>query len=107
MDFDEFDDVEIDLEESEDLNVITMIDDNNEPIDFVVIDGITVSDVQYLLVVEAADIDEDEPEATILKELPSADDDSEVVYEFVEDDDEYDKILMLLQDSDNDYELKI
>ena len=63
---DEFDNNIEDLDEE--MEVITMIDDETEEeIEFVVIDRKTMKNTEYILVIESADIDDDEAEAAILK----------------------------------------
>lgn len=90
--------------EDDTYETVVMTDENGIETDFVVIDAITVSKVRYLLVVEAESIDDEESEATILKETFT--NDNEAVYSLVEDDAEFNKISILLQDNDNDYEMK-
>lgn len=91
------------FEEGETYETITMTDEDGIETDFVVIDAIEVEKTKYLLVVAAEDVDLDEPEAAILKEVNSNDEDA--YYEFVEDDNEFNKISVLLQDNDTDYEM--
>lgn len=99
-DFKEFDD------DSEDIyDTITMTDENGEEIEFIIIDGIEVEAQKYLLVVAADDMDNDEPEATILKECSI--DGEEAIYELVEDETEFNKIYIMLQDNDSDYDMKL
>ncbi len=91
------------FEEDETYETITMTDEDGIETDFVVIDAIEVDKTKYILVVSAEDVDLDEPEAAILKEISSNDKDA--YYEFVEDDKEFNKISILLQDNDSDYEM--
>lgn len=84
--------------------VITITDEDGEQLDFFVIDAIDIENKKYLLVVSTQDYDEDEPEASILKEVSTEGDD--IIYEFVEDDNEYNKALILFQDNDGDYEME-
>ena len=71
---------------------------------FFVIDGIDVGKQRYLLLVKTEDFDKDEPEAFIFKEINVSE--NECTYEPVEDDNEYKKVLLLLQDEDSEYEMK-
>lgn len=91
------------FEEDETYETITMTDENGIETDFVVIDGIEVDNKKYILVVSAKDVDLEEPEAAILKEVSSDDNDS--YYKFVDDDNEFKKISVLLQDNETDYEM--
>ncbi len=91
------------FEEDEVYETITMTDEDGVETDFVVIDAIEIDKTKYLLVVSAEDVDLDEPEAAILKEISSNNEDA--YYEFVEDDKEFNKVSILLQDNDSDYEM--
>ena len=90
--------------QDETYEVVTMTEDDGTETDFFVIDGIDYKDTKYLLLVRAEDFDKDEPEAFIFKE--TEDDNENCIYEPVEDDAEYNKILVLLQDENADYEMK-
>lgn len=90
--------------EDEAYETITIVDDNGDEKDCFVVDGIEVDKTKYILLVACEDFDKDEPEAYLFKEVEE--DGDEVVYEPVENDEEYNKILILLQDDDSDYEMK-
>ncbi len=91
------------FEDGETYETLTMTDEDGVEVDFVVIDAIEVDKTKYLLVVAAEDTDLDEPEAAILKEIKS--DNNDAYYEFVEDDNEFKKVSVLLQDNETDYEM--
>lgn len=91
------------FEDGETYETLTMTDEDGVEVDFVVIDAIEVDKTKYLLVVAAEDTDLDEPEAAILKEIKSNNNDA--YYEFVEDDNEFKKVSVLLQDNETDYEM--
>ena len=91
------------FEDGETYETLTMTDEDGVEVDFVVIDAIEVDKTKYLLVVAAEDTDLDEPEAAILKEIKSDNDDA--YYEFVEDDNEFKKVSVILQDNETDYEM--
>ena len=99
MNEDFFNDLEDDTYET-----INMISEDGTIIECFVIDGILVDNCQYLLVVNSEDFDNDEPEAFIIKQLQ--DEGEEVIYAPVEEEGEYNKILILLQENDTDYEMK-
>ncbi|MBQ7264960.1 MAG: DUF1292 domain-containing protein [Firmicutes bacterium] len=84
--------------------LITMVDDDGKEQDYYVMDGIDVEKVRYLLVVKAEDFEKEEPDAYLFKEVNS--DDKECIYEPVEDDDEYSKVILLLQDENADYDME-
>lgn len=85
--------------------VVTMTMDDGTEEDFFVIDGIDVDKTRYLLLVKSEEFDDDEPEAFIFKEISS--DDTDFTYEPVEDEAEYKKIMILLQNEDAEYEIKL
>lgn len=90
--------------QDETYEVVTMTDEDGQETDFFVVDGIDYQDTKYLLLVKAEDFDNDEAEAFIFKEVEV--DGEECIYEPVEDDAEYNKILVLLQDENAEYEMK-
>ncbi len=92
------------FDEDETFETITMTDEDGIETDFVIIDAIEVDKTKYLLVVSSDEAKSDEPEAAILKEISSNNKDS--YYEFIEDDNEFKKISVLLQDNDSDYEME-
>lgn len=100
-DFNELDGL---MEEEETYDILTMIDDDGNECNFFVVDGIEVEGVNYLLIVDHEKYEEeDTPEAFLIKETAS--EGEELIYEFVEDDNEYNKVMILLQENDPDYEL--
>lgn len=94
---DEFDD-------DETYETVTMTDETGKETDFFVIDAIELDKHKYILVVAAEDFDNDEPEAVILKETVTKGEDA--IYELVEDENEYNKVIIMLQDNDSDYEVQ-
>lgn len=91
------------FEDDETYETITLTDEDGIETDFVVIDAIENNKTKYLLVVSAKDVDLDEPEAAILKEINS--DNKFSYYEFVENDDEFKKVSVLFHDNETDYEM--
>ncbi len=90
--------------QDETYEMVTMTGDDGAETDFFVVDGIEDKGVKYLLLVKCEDFDLDEPEAYIFKETET--DNEDCIYEPVEDDDEYNRVLLLLQDENSDYEMK-
>ncbi len=97
---------ELNLFEGQDetYEVITMVEDDGSEQDFFVIDGIDEGDCRYLLLVKTEDFDLDEPEAYIFKEIEVSEENC--TYEPVEDDEEYNRVILLFQDEDSEYEMK-
>ena len=83
--------------------VVTLVEGEEET-DFFVIDGLDVDGIRYLLLVKTEDFDKDEPEAFIFKAIE--DDESSYTITQVEDEAEYNKLMVLFQSEDSDYELK-
>ncbi len=86
---------------------ITLTTDTGEDVDFYVLEETRINGMNYLLVTDAAD-DEDEGECYILKDL-SKQEESQALYEFVEDDNEIDYLFKifseLLDGADVDIEI--
>jgi len=87
----------------DDYSIITMEDEDGNSIDFAVLDEASYNGVGYLLVLEEASMDDDDAEASIIKAVNAEGDD--IIYEFVEDDDELTAVAGLFQDND-DYDLE-
>ncbi len=85
---------------------ITLEDENGQPVDFYVLEETRINGMNYLLVTDAEE-DEEEGQCYILKDRSRAED-AEAVYEFVEDDDEMDYLYKifteLMEDMDVDLE---
>jgi len=91
----------------EKLEKLTFITEDNEPLDFYIIDETRVNGTNYLLVTDSDDDNDDEAGAFIMKDT-SADGENEAVYEFVEDETEFESVSKifetLLEDSDIELE---
>lgn len=85
---------------------ITLMTDDGGAVDFYVLEETRINGMNYLMVTDAAD-DDDEGECYILKDM-SKSTDEEALYEFVEDDNEIDYLFKifseLLEDADVDIE---
>ena len=98
----EFDNILDNMEDTYD--VISIVSDDGDVIDCFVIDGVVDNKIQYLLVVACDDFDKEEAEAFILKQV--GEDGEEAIYIPVEDNNEYNKVLILLQENETDYEME-
>lgn len=78
-------------------NKITAIDDNNNKIEFIVIDSLIVNDNIYIVATENED--DTEIEATILKEIKIEGD--YITYSFIEDEIEFDEVMEVLNQKDD------
>ena len=106
MDDDKLNIDELNLFEGQDetYEIVTMTDDDGSEQDFYVIDGLDEGDCRYLLLVKTEDFELDEPEAYIFKEIET--DEDSCTYEPVEDEEEYNRVILLFQDEDSEYEMK-
>lgn len=75
---------------------ITLATDTGESVDFFVLEETRINGMNYLLVTDAAD-DDEEGECYILKDL-SKREESEALYEFVEDDNEIDYLFKIFSE---------
>lgn len=83
---------------------ITMVTDSDETVDFYVLEETRISGVNYLLVTDAEEEDED-GECYILKDLSEAEA-AEAVYEFVEDDQEIDDLYKIFSELLEDVDIE-
>ncbi|GLC80152.1 DUF1292 domain-containing protein [Lacrimispora brassicae] len=75
---------------------ITLTTDTGETVDFYVLEETRINGMNYLLVTDAAD-DDDEGECYILKDL-SKQEEIQALYEFVEDDNEIDYLFKIFSE---------
>lgn len=75
---------------------ITLTTDTGEDVEFYVLEETRINGVSYLLVTDAADEDED-GECYILKDL-SKQEETQALYEFVEDDNEIDYLFKIFSE---------
>jgi len=75
---------------------ITLTTDSGENVEFYVLEETRINGMNYLLITDAAD-DDDEGECYILKDL-SKQEDSQALYEFVEDDNEIDYLFKIFSE---------
>ena len=85
--------------------VVVMTDENGNDVEFSIIDNLTADGERYLLVVETELMDDDETDALILKEVSI--NETDVTYEIVEEDAEFDHIADLFSEKGQDYEVQI
>jgi uncharacterized protein YrzB (UPF0473 family) len=87
--------------------IITMLDDEGNEVSFVVADSIEHNGVNYILVLEmeAYDDENEEADAMVLKVVSEKG--SDVLYEEIENDDEFDIVVQLFRRDNDDYEIKL
>lgn len=84
---------------------LTFVTDDNEDVEFFIIEETRVNGVNYLLVTDSDDDNDDEAEAYILKDT-SSEEEAEAVYEFVEDENEIECISKVFSELLDDVELE-
>lgn len=84
---------------------ITLQTEDGEFVDFYVLEETRINGMNYLMVTDSAD-DEEDGECYILKDVSKAED-SDAVYEFVENDDELDYLYRIFTELMEDMEVEI
>lgn len=85
--------------------MITLTTPKGEQVDFYVLEETRISGMNYLLVTDAAE-DEEEGECYILKDR-SKPEEEDAVYEFVDDDDEMDYLFKIFTELTEDMDLDL
>ena len=83
---------------------ITLQTDTGEAVDFFVLEETRINGMNYLLVTDSEE--EEDGERYILKDVSKAED-SEAVYEFVENDDEMDYLFKIFTELMEDMEVEL
>ena len=78
---------------------------DQESVDFYIIEETRVNGINYLLVTESEDEEDEEAEAYILKDTSKAED-TEAVYEFVESEEELDAVSRIFAELLEDMDLE-
>lgn len=84
------------------MDKITFCPDDGEAVDFFVLEQTRLGGIDYILVTDSMD---DEGEALILKDI-SAPEDTEALYEIVDDDEEMDAVAAIFSNMLEDVELE-
>lgn len=84
---------------------LTFVTEDQESVDFYIIEGTRVNGINYLLVTESEDEEDEEAEAYILKDTSKAED-TEAVYEFVESEEELDAVSRIFAELLEDMDLE-
>ena len=84
---------------------LTFVTDDNENVELYIVEETRANGVNYLLVTDSSDEEDTDAECYILKDT-SSEADADAVYEFVEDDTEFDAISRIFAElMDDDIEL--
>ncbi|MCL2618957.1 MAG: DUF1292 domain-containing protein [Defluviitaleaceae bacterium] len=98
---------EDDLDFEGDDNTIIMTDDDGNDVEFTIISMLEHEGTSYILALESEYLDDDEASATVLKEVPSDEPDSEeMLFEPVSNDDEFYKIIELFKAQSDEFEIE-
>jgi uncharacterized protein YrzB (UPF0473 family) len=84
---------------------LTFVTEDQESVDFYIIEETRVNGINYLLVTESEDEEDEETEAYILKDTSKAED-TEAVYEFVESEEELDAVSRIFAELLEDMDLE-
>ena len=84
---------------------LTFVTEDQESVDFYIIEDTRVNGINYLLVTESEDEEDEEAEAYILKDTSKAED-TEAVYEFVESEEELDAVSRIFAELLEDMDLE-
>lgn len=84
---------------------LTFVTEDQESVDFYIIEETRVNGINYLLVTESEDEEDEEAEAYILKDTSKAED-TEAVYEFVESAEELDAVSRIFAELLEDMDLE-
>ena len=84
---------------------LTIVTEDQESVDFYIIEETRVNGINYLLVTESEDEEDEEAEAYILKDTSKAED-TEAVYEFVESEEELDAVSRIFAELLEDMDLE-
>ena len=84
---------------------LTFVTEDQESVDFYIIEETRVNGINYLLVTESEDEEDEEAEAYILKDTSKAED-TEAVYEFVESEEELDAVSRIFAELLEDMDLE-
>ena len=84
---------------------LTVVTEDQESVDFYIIEETRVNGINYLLVTESEDEEDEEAEAYILKDTSKAED-TEAVYEFVESEEELDAVSRIFAELLEDMDLE-
>ena len=84
---------------------LTFVTEDQESVDFYIIEETRVNGINYLLVTESEDEEDEEAEAYILKDTSKAED-AEAVYEFVESEEELDAVSRIFAELLEDMDLE-
>lgn len=84
---------------------LTFVMDDNEEVELFVIEETRINGVNYLLVTDSDDEDDNEAEAFIFKDVSKAED-TDAVYEPVEDEDEIDAVSRVFSELLEDVDLE-
>ena len=84
---------------------LTFVTEDQESVDFYIIEETRVNGINYLLVTESEDKEDEEAEAYILKDTSKAED-TEAIYEFVESEEELDAVSRIFAELLEDMDLE-
>ena len=97
-DFDEFEDLDDDT-----FDTVIMTGDDGEELSFIIIDSMEMDGALYLLMIQSEEIEDDEAEAFIFKQVGA--DGDEVTFE-EPNEEEFEKVSALFREAAEDFEIE-
>ena len=103
----DFNDDDLDMDLDDDASTIIMTDDDGNDVEFTIISMLEHGGTNYIMALESEFLDDEEASATVLKEVPSEDGDSEeMLFEPIMDDEEFFKIIELFKQQSDEFDLE-
>ncbi|MCL2617063.1 MAG: DUF1292 domain-containing protein [Defluviitaleaceae bacterium] len=103
----EFNDDDFEMDFDDDASTIIMTDDDGNDVEFTIISMLEHEGANYILALESEYLDDEEASATVLKEVPSEDGDSEeMLFEPITDDEEFFKVIELFKNQSDEFEIE-
>jgi len=87
----------------EELNLITMTDEDGNEMEYIIIDEFLHNNINYILAIDYADFDEEESNAAIFKQINS--DDNDFFYEELNEK-EYEEIISIIKERMPDFDIE-
>ena len=94
------DDMEADEDFDDEPEIISLTDEDGEEKDYAILDSVEYNGAAYVLLVPADEIDDDETDAIILKDVSSEDDEDPIFEDPAEE--EFDAVSGIFREREND-----
>ena len=88
----------------EEFETVILTDEDGSEIEFAIIDTLSDDGKDYVLAVEVEMLDDEMAEAALFRKITEGED---IVYEIIEDDEEFDKVASLFQLAGDEYDVEV